>query len=380
MKHNAYNINVVLTHTFFLFLVSRAVLLLIGVVSRQLLEPLCGDNYVWVYSEHIWLDIWGVWDTGWYLNIAENWYPALNGSTDRIWDHPLRGNYGFFPLYPLLIRLVGTVFGENYVAGILISNGALLFTSYYLFKLARLDYGPEAGLRSIRYLFLFPSAFLLSGVLSESLFLALLVATFYYARTQKWFAVCILGFLLALARPVGVFMVLPLTYEYLKSRNFTIKPDILYLFSIPLGLMAFAFYNHLLTGDWLTFVHIKSRIWNTHLANPLLIVFQSFRNAGVAGLINPVFAVIELAVLCVIWRTQRFSYFLTGVLLFSVPLASGIGSVPGVLRFAVIIFPFYILCAQFSENRRLDRLLSVALGLTQAIFMVIWCNGFSVIV
>ena len=105
-----------------LFFVTRIALTVIGVTSRLLLEPYHGQEYGWVYSEHLWLDIWGVWDTGWYLDIAENWYSMELLSDLPKYAGPNQANYGFFPLYPALMKGLGLLVGSNFIAGIIVSN------------------------------------------------------------------------------------------------------------------------------------------------------------------------------------------------------------------------------------------------------------------
>ena len=90
-------IPVEIRYIIFLFLGSRLVLTLIGVFSRLYLQQRLDFSKVQhqaptYLSTNNWLNIWGVWDTGWYLNIAQNWYNnILNGHGGA--------NYGFFPLY-----------------------------------------------------------------------------------------------------------------------------------------------------------------------------------------------------------------------------------------------------------------------------------------
>ncbi|NJO94372.1 MAG: hypothetical protein HC820_08590, partial [Hydrococcus sp. RM1_1_31] len=55
-----------------LFFSTRLILTIIGVFSRSILERQYGKQYI--YSSQLWLDIWGVWDTFWYLDIAEKGY------------------------------------------------------------------------------------------------------------------------------------------------------------------------------------------------------------------------------------------------------------------------------------------------------------------
>ncbi len=50
-----------------IFIASRLILEIVGFSSQVILHPYHGKYNVWHYSEHKTLDIWGIWDTGWYL-------------------------------------------------------------------------------------------------------------------------------------------------------------------------------------------------------------------------------------------------------------------------------------------------------------------------
>lgn len=197
------------------------------------------------------------------MDIATHGYSTIK-------DAGGHANYAFFPLYPMCMRFLGSVIKDNYLSGLIISNVCLLVSCVFLYKLVELDENKDTALRSVKYLFLFPTAYILSGVFTESLFLALALACFYYARKGNWFLVGILGFALSLTRSVGVFIILPVLYEYLKSKS--LDRDIFYLLLIPLGLILFMIYNYYLTGDFLAFVHIQSA-WGRHLANPLKTIY-----------------------------------------------------------------------------------------------------------
>jgi hypothetical protein len=362
-----------------LFLVTRVALVFIGTASYEIVDPYHGPGCKWTYSNHLWLDIWGVWDSGWYRDIANHGYPSVTDTSPNILDQPHHKNYGFFPLYPLLMRIVSVVIGDVYLSGLLISNILLLVTALYLYKLVELDSGPRTGLRTVKYLFLFPSAFLLSGVLSESLFLTLLVLCFYFSRKERWLWAGVIGFFLSLARPVGVFMVIPLFWEYLEVNRFRIKPNVLFLSLIPFGLFAFCLYNYYLTGNFLTFVIIKAEYWRTALSNPSVVLLNGLLGQDPYLFTNSAVAVFEILFLLIVARKLRSSYLLAALLLILIPISSGMGSLVGVLRFSVIAFPFFLSLAQLGEDRRVDALMSIFLALLQGFFMVAWCNGFLLI-
>ena len=62
------------------------------------------------------VDVWARWDSVWFLRIAENGYGAAEEAAAA-----------FYPLYPLLVGLLGRVlFGHYVLAGVLISLSACL--------------------------------------------------------------------------------------------------------------------------------------------------------------------------------------------------------------------------------------------------------------
>ena len=213
---------------------------------RPLLRRRIGGRLEWEHPVYSWLDIWGQWDTGWYLDIANNWYAAEAHYQNFC-------NYAFFPFYPTLIKLLGAVIGNHFYAGLIISNASLLGAAILLYKLVELDHDREVALRSVKYLFIWPTSFILSGVLSEALFLMLVIGCFYYARKGAWLKAGITGFFLSLTRVPGVCVGIPLLYDYMKEKNFRLKSiriDILALALLPLGLLVFCVYNYYLTGDY----------------------------------------------------------------------------------------------------------------------------------
>src|SRR5512140_1084197 len=97
-----------------LFATTRAVLELIGLVSRILLDPLHPRPPDWRFSSVPALDVWGVWDTGWYVGIADGGYASGPIGPGQV-------NTVFFPLYPLLMRWTGKLVGGSFNGGLLVS-------------------------------------------------------------------------------------------------------------------------------------------------------------------------------------------------------------------------------------------------------------------
>lgn len=357
------------------FLASRAVLTIIGVLSASRIHRRTEGRLEWIHPSQKWLDIWGQWDTGWYLDIAKNWYAA---------EPHFQGycNYAFFPLYPTLMKLFGAVMKNHFLAGLIISNVALLGAAILLYRLVEADHDKEVADRSVKYMFIWPTSFILSGVLSEGLFLMLAICSFYYARKGKWLNASIAGFFLSLTRVPGVFVGIPLVYEYMKGKSFRVKEigaDILLLALIPLGFLVYSLYCHYLTGDFLAFVHIQQSGWGHQFGNP----FRSLVDGIIGSSGNPRtivavwFTMFTLISLVMFFRKLPFSHVLFCFLLLFLPLIKGLGSMP---RYTVVLFPMFILFAQLGRDRRVDAVITILLTALMGCFMVFWSIGDTLII
>lgn len=114
---------------------------------------------------------WSNWDGGHFRGIAENGY--------------LPKQTVFFPLYPLLIKILNLTGFDATWAGLLISHVSLIFALFFLYKLTALDFTEAVARRTVFALLVFPTSFYLGTLYSESLFLASTLAAFYYLRTNR---------------------------------------------------------------------------------------------------------------------------------------------------------------------------------------------------
>ena len=101
------------------------------------------------------VDLWGRWDGGWYLRIAEHGYVMPHTTT------------AFYPLYPLLMRAVGWVLGgHDLLAGIVVSLAACCVAFVLLYRLTTDLAGVDTANRTVVALALFPTALFLGAVYS----------------------------------------------------------------------------------------------------------------------------------------------------------------------------------------------------------------------
>ena len=172
------------------------------------------------------LSIWQRWDTIYYLDIAQNWYSSS------------KTTIVFFPAYPILIKLLSFFLINDMLAALVVSNLCYIFACYFLYCLVELDYGKDRAIWAVIYLSIFPTSYFLHAGYTESLFLALTISSFYYARKELWCISSILCMFVTATRVTGILLIPPLILEYLYQKEFdskNIKKDVLWFAITPLG-------------------------------------------------------------------------------------------------------------------------------------------------
>jgi hypothetical protein len=290
------------------------------------------------------------WDGNWYLHIAQDGYTYTDGEFHAV---------AFAPLLPLLMRILGPLFGGGadglLIAGVLAANLALIAACAYLVALVRLDDDEATARRSALYLLVFPTSFFLSAVYPESLFLALAIASFYYARRDRWVVAGVLAALCALARPHGVLIAIPLSLEYLHQHRFVIRAIRADAVGLVLPLVSFGAwlaYQYARFGDALAFIHAQAA-WQ-RVPGPPWAGFLSYFTGGERGPWNDLlFALLFVALVVVAALTQRPSYALFAAIYVLVPLSTG--QLYSMMRIGLSIFPLYIALARFGKAPLFDR-------------------------
>jgi hypothetical protein len=350
---------------------SRVFLTLVGLSSQHLLHRVPGGRF----SAHAWLNLWGQWDTGWYLSIAERGYSKFtSGAPGSVGQ----ANYAFFPLYPLLARgLAAALYLPVFVAGLILANACLIWASTILYETVEQEYGAATAGRALAFFFVFPSNFLCSAFLSESLYLLLVLLCFKSALQERWVRLALFGFLVGLTRPPAVCLAIPLLYEYLQRRTFKLRAlgwQVVSIASVAVGPLIFLLFVRHLTGDSGAFFRTQAA-WGRHTGNPLAIL--------VGGLLGPdknqrfsAFCAIAIGVVIVLGAGKvRPSYLLFAGSSLLLPLSSSVGSMP---RFSAAIFPVWIALARLVQGRRAVAVACGCLAVTQCVLLVLWVNQFSV--
>lgn len=288
----------------------------------------------------------------------------------------------FFPLYPLLIRFLG----GSVFAGLLVSNSAFLLSLIGIYKIVRLDFSEKIANISILLTLLFPTSFYFGSVYTESLFLALMVWSFYLARTSKWLGSSLLGALASGTRIIGIILLPLLIIEaFVKTKKLELRHVSLIL--IPTGLVLFMFYLHKVYGDPFAFLHALSGYGEQRSASIVLlpqvfyryifkiipsITFTYFPNMFTT-LLEFTTATLFLILSIYSFFKLRLSYSLFLILGYVIPTFSG--SFSSLPRYVIVLFPGFILVAIYLQNKTLFTkffiysLLTIGLIISSAMFL-----------
>ncbi|MDP2711721.1 MAG: mannosyltransferase family protein [Solirubrobacteraceae bacterium] len=333
----------------------------------------------------------GRWDSVWFMAIAEGGYGG--GAREA-----------FFPLYPLLVRIVGAPFGSALVGGALASTALLGVALVLLHRLVALDHGRAVARNAVLVTALFPMSFFFSAVYSESLFLALSVGAIYAARRERWAWAGALGALAASTRSAGVLLLVPLAMIYLwdvrRPRLHDRRPlraDALWLGLVPLGLAAYCAFLALAGHDALAPFQAQE-VWLRSFAGPfvgawdgVVAAWQGARQL-LSGAREPVFftaaggdpfvaarhniellvwLVLALVALAGVLRRLPAAYGAYVVAALALPLSYPVGPQPlmSLPRFVAVLFPLAIWLALWMTGRALrERLVLAAFAVALAVY------------
>lgn len=316
------------------------------------------------------LSIWYRWDANWYMSIVSGGYE---------WIEKAESNVAFFPLYPVLVRVGGLLAGERYLAfGLLLSLGCLFGGLVYLYRLVEIDHGEDTAGRAVWFICIFPTAFFFQSFYTESLFLLSSVASVYYARRGQWAAAGLWGLLASLTRVTGLLLLIPLAWEYLDRRSFSlrrVRPDAAWLALVPAGLAIYmAYLYHDFRRPFL-FAQIQVDAWShkftpffSSLEEDIHIFLTRTYEAWVVYDIIAVFLLLALSVIAFRYLRPSYSLYMLASLLF---VLVG-GSVRSMSRYALVVFPVFILLALATERLparlSLTALSLILLGISTALF------------
>ncbi len=358
------------------FLASRLGLFLVAYLSLIFIPVVSGDGFWRAYPGNLFWDGWARWDSGWYIDIAQNGY------SNQLQNVYL--NTAFFPLYPLLIKGLQFLLQDYYAAGLIISNLALLAACMLLYQVICSSHGQEVAKKSLLLLLLNPFSFFFSAVYTEALFLLLVSLVFYFGQKKRWLPAAICCALAGATRLVGILTVLPLLVYYFQTVGFklrNIKANILWFGLSILGPGSYMLFQFLKFGDPLLFVKSQNAPgWKegVNLFSALDALRLAFTPSALKTGDFPAMYVIHilvfllgLSILLLTFRTLPKAYsiwaLVTLLISFSVWISVG--------RFMIVIFPLYISTALVFKGKWFDALLGFSIALL-TLFTVLFSHWY----
>lgn len=278
------------------------------------------------------------WDSYWYLDIAEKGYYLRGENT--------QANVVFFPLYPLLVSLAGHLTGGDLVlAGWMVSSLFLALAVAMLTRLTQVFHPDIDPLRPAMFLLVYPTAFFLNAVYTESLFLFLSLAMVYCALKRNFLMAGVWAALASATRIAGLFLFVVMFIEFVQASGWRalLTRRVWPLALAPSGLVAFFAYHWVSFGNFFIFLNVQKtfgRDFKSHL-NDYLTLHNNPDMVHTVMDLSYTALLIVLAILAL--RRFRPSYGL--YMLVSLGVALSTGTALGIARYGMVMFPIYLIGA-----------------------------------
>ena len=195
------------------------------------------------------LSIFNLYDCIHYINMAQYGY-----------REPLL--YAFFPLYPLLMRIIHYIVPSYEIAGFIISNTCSLLSLIILNKLLK---GKENKIYNLTYLVFSPILAYTTIVYTESLFMFLTLLGYYLYKKDKYLLSALIVGLSILCRNSGIILWgaigLDMLFRLFKTKDIKFKNILLFgIVSLAIG-MLYPIYLYITTGNPLMFITVQETYW-----------------------------------------------------------------------------------------------------------------------
>lgn len=305
------------------------------------------------------------WDGGHFIGIAKFGYSE-------------KFQYAFFPLYPLFIRVISQITHNYLVSAILINIVSAYFGMHVLYKLISIEFDKKIAQKTILFILFFPTSFYFITAYSEGLFFLLTVSAFYFFRRKRLFLATLFASMSGATRLAGLACVFALLIEVGLTQGFNRKNWFLLLSFF--GFIAYCWFLFNKEGDPFYFL-VSETHWQRIVSIPVLGLWETLTNLAKPGFITTHFnSFLDLlfTVLGLGLTIRSFRFFLPSYVfysLFSIFLPLFTPSLLSMPRFLLVIFPLFILIAQF-KNQYVIFCCQVISLMLLSIFTVLFINGY----
>lgn len=316
------------------------------------------------YSEP--LALLGAWDGVWYARIAQHGYILTPGT---------QSNPAFFPLFPILLRVLRELFGLPYTAsGALISNLSLAVAVVAFYELGRRITDEGVARRAACFMAVTPMGYVFSMSYPESFALALTALALLAALRDRWLLAAALAALAVLARPEAVVLVVPLA-AIARSRLGGLGPGmrgraLAAVLAAPAAVATYPLYLKWSLNDASAWGQAQ-KLWGRafELIGPLRALEHLPRKIGAQPVIGRDLAFLMIYAALIVVAARRGiapSWILGGSLVLALPLFSG--SVESEARFGLLALPVYWGAGMLARSRRGELVLQIG----ALVVLVIW--------
>ena len=297
---------------------NKAVPVSSGVLSHYNLEP---NNPLKILSN---------WDGPNYIRIANNGYES---------------NYltNFFPLYPLLVRLVHQIVSSPLVSALFVSWICFILAIYFYLKIVKKLFNLKSNKRALYglvFFILFPTSVFLMATYNTSLLAFLSLGAIYYALQKRPLISGIFGFFATLTHITGVFVVILCALILLENKINIGKVITTFVIGM-LGIGSYSYYlaNHFNNA----FAFVSSQKVHGWLTFHISTFFKSFE------LINAVMVVLVVFSIAYWWNKKK-SFSIYSFLFLLIPLIGG--QFGGFNRYCLLDFPIALMGYSFLRDKR----------------------------
>ncbi len=206
------------------------------------------------------------WDGLWYLAVARKGYPRQ--IPDSVTFHMEEARAAFFPLYPMLIRIVdGFIPGGDTLAALLINFilGAVFVVLVGV--ITRRLFGIEAAANSMLLASVFPGSFVMSFAYADTLMVVLVAATLLALLDQRWVIAGLLAALTTASRPNGVAIFFAVTLAVALAIRRDQRWSALWAVGLsPIGFVGFHLFLAHHTGERFAWFRVQDEAWDEGLS------------------------------------------------------------------------------------------------------------------
>lgn len=297
---------------------------------------------------------WARYDAGWYAHIATEGYSYTPGQQSPV---------AFFPAYPVVLRGLGALGVDTFIAGVLLTLVCGLAAVVLFTRWARLLEGEEAARDAGLLLVLYPFAYYLYGAMySDALFLLLVVGAFYLLERGQLLPAVLLAAVATAARPVAPALVFGLLarrleWKHHRGEKWSLQDALPVL--AALGLVVYCLYLWRAFDEPFAFAKVQSAPgwdqkpgWRTWLKVRWFQGFSSAMSVG-DGLRLVGHAAFSLGALALVWPTVKrlgWGYGAYVAAMVGMPTLSS-KDFMGMGRYLLASFPLFLTLALLLHER-----------------------------